>query len=293
MKIINFILALCITLFAHNFELDFNKGAIENVKQLSAIDKFELNLTTKSSVLGLDYQNGEFLIATKDLELLTLDENLKEEKSYLKSTKDWIIQFEDGVSAAYFKDSIGIMSYNKTYAFFKHDTNKSKEEINLAWRYLLKGYENFTLDFKDRYYTIRAKQQYILSWDYSDFYKEFFIATVPDDIKEYWSIASFSEEDNMLSSEFIPTFGENLKIKDQRNLNDYYITGIDANGEFVYLLSIQYSSILKLDPRTRTIVDVYVFKDVKDATALAIKDGIFYIASRESGKNFIYTFKAE
>lgn len=293
MKILKIILALCVVSFAHDFELDFNKGAVENIKELDAVSKFELNLDTKSPVLGLDYKDGEFLLATKDLELYTMDENLKKQKEYLKSTKDWIIQFEDGVGASYFGDSIGIISYNKTYAFFKHAPNQSKKDADLAWRYLYKGYENFTLDFKDRYYTIRAKQQYILSWDYSDFYKEFFVATVPDDIKKYWSIASFNGDDNMLSSEYLPKFDANLQLKDKRDFNDYYITGMDAHGEFVYLLSIQYSSILKLDPSTRTIVDVYGFKGVKDATALAIKDDLFYIVSRENGKNIIYAFKAD
>ena len=183
------------------------------------------------------------------------------------------------------------MSYNKTYAFFKLAPNQDKKEANLAWRYLYKGYEDFTLDFKDRYSTVRAKQQYILSWDYSDFYKEFFIATVPDDIKSYWSIASFNSEDNMLSSEFLPTFAKSLKIKDKRDLSDYYITGMDAKDEFIYLLSIRYSTILMLDPRTRTIVDAYGFSGVKDATALAIRDDMFYITSREDGKNFVYIFR--
>lgn len=291
MKILKIILALCVVSFAHDFELDFNKGAVENVKELIKVDKIELNLDTKSPVLGLDYKDGEFLLATKDLELFLMDENLKKQKGYLKSTKDWIIQLEDGVAASYFNDSIGIMSYNKTYAFFKLVPNQDKKEANLAWRYLYKGYEDFTLDFKDRYSTVRAKQQYILSWDYSDFYKEFFIATVPDDIKSYWSIASFNSEDNMLSSEFLPTFDKSLKIKDKRDLSDYYITGMDAKDEFIYLLSIRYSTILKLDPRTRTIVDAYGFSGVKDATALAIRDDMFYITSREDGKNFVYIFR--
>ncbi|WP_297576322.1 hypothetical protein [uncultured Campylobacter sp.] len=291
MKILKIILALCVVSFAHDFELDFNKGAVENVKELIKVDKIELNLDTKSPVLGLDYKDDEFLLATKDLELFLMDENFKKQKGYLKSTKDWIIQLEDGVAASYFNDSIGIMSYNKTYTFFKLTPNQDKKEANLAWRYLYKGYEDFTLDFKDRYSTVRAKQQYILSWDYSDFYKEFFIATVPDDIKNYWSIASFNSEDNMLSSEFLPTFDKSLKIKDKRDLSDYYITGMDAKDEFIYLLSIRYSTILKLDPRTRTIVDVYGFSGVKDATALAIRDDMFYITSREDGKNFVYIFR--
>ena len=83
------------------------------------------------------------------------------------------------------------MNYNKTYEFFKPAPNQSKEETNKAWRYLHDRYKNFTLDFKDRYSTVRAKQQFILSWDHSDFYGEFFVSSVPNDIKQSWRLASF------------------------------------------------------------------------------------------------------
>lgn len=169
--------------------------------------------------------------------------------------------------------------------------NQSKEKTNKAWRYLHDGYENFTLDFKDRYSTVRAKQQFILSWNHSDFYGEFFVASVPDNIKQSWSVASFSDADNMLSTEFVPSFDEALGVKEGRDINDYYITGMDASGEFVYLLSNQYSSILKLYPRTRKIVEVYSFEGASDAHALAIKEGKSYFASRENDVNKIFVFE--
>ncbi|MGH1600052.1 hypothetical protein [Campylobacter majalis] len=275
--------------FAFCFELDFNKGAVNNVSVLSEISKSELMLDTTWAVTGVDYEDGEFLFSTRSLELFKTDSEFKQ-KAYLKSTKDWIIQMEDGVSSCFYNGSVGIMSYNKTYTFFKHVPGQSDNDANLAWRYLYDGYKDFSLDFKDRYYTVRAKQQYILGWDHSKFHGEFFIATVPDNIKQSWSIASFSDSDNMLSSEFVPSFDEALDIKAGRDINDYYITGIDASDEFVYLLSKQYSSILKLDVKSRKIVEVFVFSGVADATGIAIKDGNFYITSRENGKNFIHIF---
>ena len=169
--------------------------------------------------------------------------------------------------------------------------NQSKEKANKAWRYLRDGYKNFTLDFKDRYSTVRAKQQFILLWDHSDFYGEFFVASVPDNIKQSWSVASFNDADNMLSTEFVPSFDEALGVEDGRDINDYYITGMDASGEFVYLLSKQYSSILKLDPRSRKIVEIYSFEGASDAHALAIKESKFYVASREDGMNKIFIFE--
>ena len=114
---------------------------------------------------------------------------------------------------------------------------------------------------------------------------------MPDDIKQSWSIASFSDSDNLLSTEFIPSFDESLGVKEGREINDYYVTGMDAQGEFVYLLSKQYSSILKLDPRARKVTEIYSFDGVGDAHALAIKDDKFYVASKENGVNKIFIFE--
>ncbi|CZE47290.1 hypothetical protein [Campylobacter geochelonis] len=292
-KILNLMFVSAVVAFGMEFNLNSNDGAVANTTPLKQVDSFELKLNDTTPITGLDYDEASktFLLSDLKLGFYTMDESLKNVKTYAKSTKDWIIQMEDGVSASFFNGSLGVMSYNKTYEFFKHVPNQSEEDANKAWRYLPVGFENFTLDFKDRYYTIRAKQQYILSWDYSDFYSEFFTASVPDNIKPYWSIASFSDSDNMLSSEFIPSFDESLGVKDKRDISDYYITGMDANGEFVYLLSKQYSSILKLDPRTRKVVEVYTFSGLTNPRALAMKDGKFYIVSRENGINKIAIFE--
>ena len=285
---------LCAALaFGGEFNLNPADGAVTNLTPLRKSGEITLNLKNDNPVAGLDYDEASksFLVGTLKFELYEMDDELKTVKSYLRSTPDWIIQMEDTVAASFFKGSIGAMSDNETYEFFKPAPNQSKEEANKAWRYLHDGYQNFTLDFKDRYSTVRAKQQYILSWDHSDFYGEFFIASVPDDIKQSWSVASFSDADNLLSNEFVPSFDETLGVKEGRDVSDYYVTGMDAQGEFVYLLSKQYSSILKLDPHSRKIAEVYSFEGANDAHALAIKDGKFYVATRENGVNKIFVFE--
>ncbi|WP_107687093.1 hypothetical protein [Campylobacter concisus] len=292
-KILTLTLLCAALALGGEFNLSPADGAVTNLTPLRKSGEITLNLKNDNPVAGLDYDEASksFLVGTLKFELYEMDDELKTVKSYLRSTPDWIIQMEDTVAASFFKGSIGAMSYNKTYEFFKPAPNQSKEEANKAWRYLHDGYENFTLDFKDRYSTVRAKQQYILSWDHSDFYGEFFIASVPDDIKQSWSVASFSDADNLLSSEFVPSFDETLGVKEGRDVSDYYVTGMDAQGEFVYLLSKQYSSILKLDPRSRKIAEVYSFEGANDAHALAIKDGKFYVATRENGVNKIFVFE--
>ena len=170
-KILTLTLLCAALALGGEFNLNPADGAVTNLTPLRKSGEITLNLNNNNPVTGLDYDaaSGSFLVGTLKFELYEMDGELKTVKSYLRSTPDWIIQMEKTVAASFFKGSVGLMSYNKTYEFFKPAPNQSKKEANKAWRYLHDGYENFTLDFKDRYSTVRAKQQYILSWDHSDF----------------------------------------------------------------------------------------------------------------------------
>lgn len=165
MKILNLITLYTCLAFGGEFDLNEANGAVTNLTPLKKAGQIELKLNNSNPVTGLDYdeESKSFLVGTLKFELYSMDENLDQIKSYLRSTPDWIIQMEDTVGTSFFKGSLGLISYNKTYEFFKFIPDQSKDDANKAWRYLHDGYDKFSLDFKDRYYTVRAKQQYILS----------------------------------------------------------------------------------------------------------------------------------
>ena len=158
-KFLNLTLLCAALAFGGEFNLNPADGAVTNLTPLRKSGEITLNLKNDNPVAGLDYDEASksFLVGTLKFELYEMDDELKTVKSYLRSTPDWIIQMEDTVAASFFKGSIGAMSYNKTYEFFKPAPNQSKKEANKAWHYPHDGYENFTLDFKDRYSTVRAK----------------------------------------------------------------------------------------------------------------------------------------
>ena len=121
MKILNLI-ALCTCLaFGGEFDLNAANGAVTNLTPLKKAGQIELKLNNSNPVTGLDYdeESKSFLVGTLKFELYSMDENLDQIKSYLRSTPDWIIQMEDTVGASFFKGSLGLISYNKTYEFFK------------------------------------------------------------------------------------------------------------------------------------------------------------------------------
>lgn len=294
MKKLILILAYVTFGLGFDFNLDSKAGAIEGVKELSKAGDITLKLNNNNAITGLDYSESkkQFAIVSKDNEFYIADENLKPLR-YGKHDRHFIMEMEATVGATWYKNEVGMISYNKTFISYEPVNNPSSESQNNNWRHLLEGWDKWQLnDFsnKNRFFTIRAKQQYILSWDYDEDSNKFIIASVPNDVRPSWSVGIFDGDDKMVLEEFVPNLGENLKLKDGRNLGEYYITGIDTQGDTAYLLSKNFSTILKLNLKTKQIETAFGFNGISNPQALAIKDGKFYIVSREGTENKIFIF---
>lgn len=291
---------ICIAVFAafsfgFEFNLDSKAGALEGVKELSSpVATITLNLNNDIPITGADYDEAkkQFALVSRNNEFYIADENLKPLR-YGKHDRHFIMEMEDTVGATWYKNEVGMISFNKTFVSYEPSDNMDKEEQNSQWRHLLEGWDQWKLnDFgnKNRFFTIRAKQQYILGYDYDAAANKFIIASVPSDVRDSWSVGVFDGDDKMILEEFIPQVGANLKLKDNRRLGEYYVTGIDVQPDAVYLLSKNYSTILKLSLKSKEIEDAFSFANVANAHALAIKDGKFYVFSREGKENKVFVF---
>ena len=295
MKKLIFFIALASLAFGFNFDMDSKNGAIQNVKELGLKDTLTLNLQNDNAITGADYDEGkkQFALVSNDNEFYITDENLKP-VSYAKHDRHFIMEMEATVGASWYKNELGMISYNKTFVFYEPASNLSKDEQNSQWRHLLAGYDAWKLNDlgnKGRFSTIRSKQQYILGWDYLESENKFFTASVPNDVRDYWSVAIFDGDDKMILEEFVPKAGANLQLKEGRNLNNYYITGVDVEPDALYLLSKNFSTILKLNLTTKEIDEAFSFSGVNNPRALAIKDNKFYIFSREGKENKVFIFE--
>ena len=295
MKKLIFFVALASLAFGFNFDMDSKNGAIQNVKELGLKDTLTLNLQNDNAITGADYDESkkQFAIVSNDNEFYIADENLKP-LSYAKHDRHFIMEMETTVGATWYKKELGMISYNKTFIFYEPTSNLSKDEQNSQWRHLLAGYDAWKLNDlgnKGRFSTIRSKQQYILGWDYLESENKFFTASVPNDVRDYWSVAIFDGDDKMILEEFMPKAGANLELKEGRNLNNYYITGVDVEPGALYLLSKNFSTILRLNLATKEIDEAFSFSGVNNPRALAIKDNKFYIFSREGKENKVFIFE--
>lgn len=293
------IFTVLITLaFGFEFNLDSKAGVLDGVKELGlSSSSISLNLQNDVPITGADYDadKRQFALVSKNNEFYATDENLKPLR-YGEHDRHFIMEMEATVGATWYKNELGMISFNKTFVFYEPKDELSKEEQNSQWRHLIEGWDKWKLNDlgnKGRFSTIRAKQQYVLGWDYDAVTNKFIVASVPNDVRDYWSMSVFDGNDKIILEEFIPTIGSNLKLKDGRSLGEYYITGIDVQSDLVYLLSKNFSTILELNLQTHAIENAYSFSGIANARALAVKEGKFYIFSREGKENkvFIYDMK--
>lgn len=289
--------------FGFSFNQNYLDAPIVPTKSLGAPEQvITLKLENDHPITGADYDpvQKSWTLSSRYNELYVIDDKFIN-YDYLKHDRHFIMEMEDTVGASWVKASeragleAGMISYNKTFISYEKAPNLSQDEQNEQWKHLLEGYDKFRLSDmgnKGRFSTIRAKQQYILSWDYEPKSNKFIIASVPDNLKPSWSMAEFDGDDKLPLAEYIPALGDGLSLKDGASLGDYYITGIDAQPEATYLLSKNYSSLLLLNPATHKIEAAYGFSGVANPQAIGLKDKKIYIFSREGDENKVFIFPA-
>ncbi|MBR8464199.1 hypothetical protein KDD93_06445 [Campylobacter sp. faydin G-24] len=279
---------------AFEFDLNSNAGAIEGLTPLKAENSITLKLENANAITGADYDadKKQFVLVSKDNEFYVTDESFNPLR-YGKHDRHFIMEMEASVGATWYKNEVAMISFNKTFVSYEPVDIIDKDEQNSQWRHLLAGWDKFRLnDFgnKNRFFTIRAKQQYILDFDYDAMSNKFIIASVPNDVRPSWSIGVFDGDDKMVLEEYIPSINANLKLKDGKDLSGYYITGIDLQGDVAYLLSKNFSTILELNLKEKQIANAYSFSGLSDSRAISVKDGKFYIFSREGKENRVSIF---
>lgn len=295
MRKIILLAALAPLAFGFSFDLDSANAPVTGSTNLGyATSSLSLKLENNSPITGADYDETtkKWALCSRYNEFYTTSEDFSS-FSYAKHDRHFIMEMEDTVGATWYKGEVGMLSYNKTFISYTPASALSEDEQRDGWRHLLEGWDKFKLnDFgnKNRFFTIRAKQQYVLGWDYDASLNAFVSASVPNDVRPSWSVAVFDADDKMPLAEFVPSLSEPLALKEGRSLGEYYITGVDSQNGRAYLLSKNYSSILSLNLNNKKIDEIYTFLGVTNPRALAVKDGKFYVFSREGEDNKVFIF---
>lgn len=130
---------------------------------------------------------------------------------------------------------------------------------------------------------------HVLSMAYLPENNSVYSATVPSMKHKKLIISRFDKRDNLLSEEFIPAVKDGMTLREGKTLADYYIMGLTAHDGALYAVSKQFSQVLKIDPVSKQITQVYEFSGIMNPQGITFKDGVMQILSYENGENILYS----
>ncbi|WP_228006331.1 hypothetical protein [Morganella morganii] len=151
------------------------------------------------------------------------------------------------------------------------------------------GLNNYVITSRGAYNTVRSRLYHVLSMAYLPENNSIYLITVPNSKNNKFIISRFDKSDNLLSEEFTPTLKKGIVIKDKKSLGDYYITGLTSYKGYLYAVSKQFSQVLKINPMTKEIENIYQFNEINNPQGITFNNDIMQILSYENGANIIYS----
>ena len=186
-------------------------------------------------------------------------------------------------SAAAFLDSrtVVAMAENKSYVILK-EADKADAAAN--YRYFLESFDAFNEAGRSRLTTVRAKMMYVMAMAFDPASASLYTITVPNAKVKRLVVSRFDRRDMTLSEEFTPALAEGtgLKFKDAKgSLDAFYVTGAAFSEGRLYALSAAFSTLLTIDPASRTLVAAAVVPGLSKPSGLAIKGGEAFIVGED------------
>jgi len=200
---------------------------------------------------GISYQPdlAQFAVVTDDNELFLLNDSLE---NIIFST---VVEFSAEVEGVVFLDDsqLALISEQGDLLFF----DRSGQEWILAQtRFRDWDKASWSHVFGSAAYDLQARQ---------------LITGVKVGVNELYRLSL----DGLLSETISPVPDSQLRISDSSELGRYTLVGLVASGSALYLLSEQYSTVLRL--RDGRIDGAWGLVGVGELSGITIKDGLFYV----------------
>ncbi|EAH7188323.1 disulfide bond formation protein B [Campylobacter lari] len=284
-------------------EKDPSKGAFELSKSLQNLETIEIIIPELAkykniNALAYDKTNDEFALVSNEM-AVSYTKDFKSSNGHVLFDKTNGNDMKYIVDATFIGDKFVIGAFNKTFS----GTQKTEKEIDpmLEWQTFKETSGGISPAFytkKNEWFepsrkyilTIRAKQNYVHS--YANGGEFLYLITIPNKFSKKLILSYASTKDYLLSGEKIISVDENLKLKDGRDINDYYIVGAEIDNGKMLALSLRYSTLLIIDYKNAKITDAYAISGLDNPKSLAIKNDIIYILDRTNDKkDVIKTYK--
>ncbi|MGH2267336.1 disulfide bond formation protein B [Campylobacter taeniopygiae] len=288
------------------FERDSSKGAFEINKSIISLNRSyeitipELNQFKSINAIAYNKNSDEFALITNEMAVVyTKDFNRSNGFVLFDKTNGNDMKYI--VGATFVGDKLIIGAFNKTFSGTQKVSKEVKIDPMLEWQAFKQTSGSIVPAFfsrKEGWYepsrkyilTIRSKQNYVHS--YTNDGNFLYLITVPNQFSPKLILSYASIKDYLLSGESVLSVDKNLKLKKDRNINDYYIIAADIIGDKMLALSLRYSTMLVIDYKNAKIIDAYTINGLENPKSMAIKNDIIYILDRTNDhKDIIKTYK--
>ncbi|MCD8339004.1 MAG: hypothetical protein LUC43_02210, partial [Burkholderiales bacterium] len=271
----------------------FINGAVYEAPVLKKVNEiplalYEIEKRTESPILSVarNEQTGELAFVTNELGVFFTDPKATKVTGFVVFDKPNGADMKYVVGSAYDGNRLFFVSHNKTLA----GVQKSDRPIDpvLEFKTFRETTGNFNPVFgKSRklLQSIRGKHSYINSMATDG--KYIYTITLPNRWTQKLVLQKFDMDDWMLSGESLIKPASTLTLKEGRNLDDYYVSGLTYHNGKLLALSPRYSSLLFINPQTAEVEKVYELKGLIAPRSIYVKDGIMYVLDWRDGRNYL------
>jgi disulfide bond formation protein DsbB len=283
------------------FEKDPAKGAFKemagDVKLLSKKDlPFKADgIYGEGNAAGISYsaKNKEFGVCNNRGGMYFVDDSLS------KVTGRAVIDVSNGhdthwtADCSFVGDKLLITAWNKMLLGIEHAAPaKTQMEKYKEWSTLRETTGNMKTSWFWDYpfiVTDRARLAYVTNMAGTAKQDGYYMISVPNKVAKRPVFLKVDAADRKLTEEAYLKADAKL-LKDKRNINDYYVTGLVTapNGQLL-AYSIQYNTLLVINPDTKTVVGAYRMPSgLNLGHSLTIKGSTLMMLGRENGKDVVY-----
>lgn len=280
------------------FNENFASGAFEEAKKLQILSVKEIGIKMNKgdmiAAVSYDNKNEEFAFTSHyGGSYFTKDLNTASKFAVVDYQNSWNLGHT--TATAFTGENLLVIGQNKT-AYGLRKLEKPMDEI-IQYRTFLetsgdygsffeKNVDRYTKDGRPFLTTIRAKQAYALAFGADE--KFMYTVSAANRVVKNVVVSKFLISERKMSSEAYIKPSKDLKLKEKRNLKDYYVVGAAVDGDRILAYSREYSTLLSIDKNNFEVKDVYEMPLMKEPHSLAVSKDKLYVLGFENGKNLLY-----
>ncbi len=272
----------------------FSEGPIATPAGVAAAGTTELlnpatlGIKENEAITGIAYnpETGEYGVVTNNLAGFYVDRYLANSTGHARFDKPNGPDVKYVIGGGFAGNKLMILGSNKTLVGIE----KTDEPIDPVFQWKVfrdttGGIAPVTGRSRINMRTVRAKWAHVDALAIGD--GNLYAISVPNKTSKKAVLLRFSTKDWQITGEFPLEASPDLQLKPNRNVSDYYVTGLAWKDGKLYAISPRYHSLLVVDPNNGQVEKVYELSGLIEPRSAFFKDEELYVLDYNNGKNSV------